>query len=592
VESLREVFKKVVTDIETAWGKVKLGLPDVINLSAISIAEDGGMKELRDIALNSSKFAYIKAVGADGMEQAIFRAEGGYVSGPGTSTSDSIPAQLSNGEYVIKASTVKKLGLNMLNSLNQNGDLNSVISSQGRFGDTKAAHLNSKEMDLLKKVGGSGTRNPVTGMLEFFGGASSGANAYGGLFAKEEEAYLNKIQSKFPNGNPSLNDGSIKANWIDTRKIGNTFVNSVGDPVDLLNLRGRDIMDTSSYDAMQNQMLSSTMILNTLGNKRGLKDINSQTQGFGLNSYKAPKERSGLSKFLSALAAFAIGAVTFGLGAPIALAALATAGTGVALNSASQAKAGEKLREDKVLNLYKDVNAQDLGRGGYRVNNYTANKLLFNDTKTYTGAGLFTTAGQLGTELNSRYDTAINAGLFETQYSRANSTLEKINVVKNKPSLNAKNTRSIVDAFNAENGMFFDFYMLDNPQIPNYQKANYSAKNNSTGGLAKYMDSRSSILNSNISGPRDSIPAMLEPGEFVLRKPAVDRMGIDTAIRLNSTGNVDSDVNVEVNVINNSSPVTPTIQQTRRENGKIVVDVILEDVRNNGPIRQAIRGIK
>jgi hypothetical protein len=85
---------------------------------------------------------------------------------------------------------------------------------------------------------------------------------------------------------------------------------------------------------------------------------------------------------------------------------------------------------------------------------------------------------------------------------------------------------------------------------------------------------------------------MLEPGEFVLRKPAVDRMGLDTAIRLNSTGNIDNDVNVEVNVINNSSPVTPTIQQTRRENGKIVVDVILEDVRNNGPIRQAIRGIK
>lgn len=35
-------------------------------------------------------------------------AEGGYVSGPGTSTSDSIPARLSNGEYVIKARQVRK----------------------------------------------------------------------------------------------------------------------------------------------------------------------------------------------------------------------------------------------------------------------------------------------------------------------------------------------------------------------------------------------------------------------------------------------------------------------------------------------------
>lgn len=35
-------------------------------------------------------------------------ASGGYVSGPGSSTSDSIPAQLSNGEYVINAAATKK----------------------------------------------------------------------------------------------------------------------------------------------------------------------------------------------------------------------------------------------------------------------------------------------------------------------------------------------------------------------------------------------------------------------------------------------------------------------------------------------------
>lgn len=45
-------------------------------------------------------------------------AEGGYVSGAGTSTSDSIPARLSNGEYVIKASVVKNLGVDFLDRLN------------------------------------------------------------------------------------------------------------------------------------------------------------------------------------------------------------------------------------------------------------------------------------------------------------------------------------------------------------------------------------------------------------------------------------------------------------------------------------------
>lgn len=45
-------------------------------------------------------------------------ATGGYISGPGTGTSDSIPALLSNGEYVIRAAAVRKLGKNALDLLN------------------------------------------------------------------------------------------------------------------------------------------------------------------------------------------------------------------------------------------------------------------------------------------------------------------------------------------------------------------------------------------------------------------------------------------------------------------------------------------
>jgi TP901 family phage tail tape measure protein len=46
------------------------------------------------------------------------RANGGLVKGPGTGTSDSIPARLSNGEYVIKASSVKKYGKETLDAIN------------------------------------------------------------------------------------------------------------------------------------------------------------------------------------------------------------------------------------------------------------------------------------------------------------------------------------------------------------------------------------------------------------------------------------------------------------------------------------------
>jgi hypothetical protein len=46
-------------------------------------------------------------------------ATGGYVSGPGSEKSDSIPARLSNGEYVISAKSVRKYGRQTFDSLNR-----------------------------------------------------------------------------------------------------------------------------------------------------------------------------------------------------------------------------------------------------------------------------------------------------------------------------------------------------------------------------------------------------------------------------------------------------------------------------------------
>jgi len=46
-------------------------------------------------------------------------ATGGFVSGPGTSTSDSIAARLSAGEYVVSAAAVQRYGVDLFDSLNQ-----------------------------------------------------------------------------------------------------------------------------------------------------------------------------------------------------------------------------------------------------------------------------------------------------------------------------------------------------------------------------------------------------------------------------------------------------------------------------------------
>jgi TP901 family phage tail tape measure protein len=55
-----------------------------------------------------------------GYKNSIIRqAEGGYISGPGTGTSDSIPAMLSNGEFVINAKSAASFGYGNLETINK-----------------------------------------------------------------------------------------------------------------------------------------------------------------------------------------------------------------------------------------------------------------------------------------------------------------------------------------------------------------------------------------------------------------------------------------------------------------------------------------
>lgn len=71
-------------------------------------------------------------------------ATGGVISGPGTATSDSIPAMLSDGEYVIKADAVRKIGLPVLDAIN--------AGTVPRF--AQGGYVSQ----------GSGTNTPVNGM--------------------------------------------------------------------------------------------------------------------------------------------------------------------------------------------------------------------------------------------------------------------------------------------------------------------------------------------------------------------------------------------------------------------------------------------
>ena len=100
----------------------------------------------------------------------VTKASGGYIRGEGTATSDSIPAYLSNGEYVIKASSVAKYGTETFDKLNAGkyaqggpvgklGTASSMIETaesmlgyrEGRNNDTLFGRFAQKVYDLKTK---------------------------------------------------------------------------------------------------------------------------------------------------------------------------------------------------------------------------------------------------------------------------------------------------------------------------------------------------------------------------------------------------------------------------------------------------------
>lgn len=81
----------------------------------------------------------------------IRRASGGLVTGPGTATSDSIAARLSNGEYVVKTAAVKHYGVDFMNALNnmslQNANMGGAsISVAG----SQTVYLSPEDRQLLR----------------------------------------------------------------------------------------------------------------------------------------------------------------------------------------------------------------------------------------------------------------------------------------------------------------------------------------------------------------------------------------------------------------------------------------------------------
>ena len=78
------------------------------------------------------------------------KAKGGAIIGPGTSTSDSIPALLSNGEYVINADAAAQIGRTTLDALNSGAY--PAFASGGSVGGVPGESVQNRNVTLNVKT--------------------------------------------------------------------------------------------------------------------------------------------------------------------------------------------------------------------------------------------------------------------------------------------------------------------------------------------------------------------------------------------------------------------------------------------------------
>jgi tape measure domain-containing protein len=125
--------KKTAFSLGSISQNLVQGLAGVANAIAIGNTGGGFWKGLLGAAASGAISGALGAVhfgggsgesgGDGGSSAAPGHAVGGFIAGKGTATSDSILSRLSNGEFVIKASSVAALGRNNLDFINQFGKL-------------------------------------------------------------------------------------------------------------------------------------------------------------------------------------------------------------------------------------------------------------------------------------------------------------------------------------------------------------------------------------------------------------------------------------------------------------------------------------
>lgn len=105
-------YNKAVADAADLWEKVTTNIGLAGAAGAVALTQAESYRRLLQ------GFPAAPAATAEAPIPPAGQAAGGYIRGPGSGTSDSILARLSNGEFVINAGSVRRLGVGFLQGLN------------------------------------------------------------------------------------------------------------------------------------------------------------------------------------------------------------------------------------------------------------------------------------------------------------------------------------------------------------------------------------------------------------------------------------------------------------------------------------------
>lgn len=150
-------FGQIKNSVGAAWDGVRPKLAAPIKYLINKVINAGVVPAMNSVVNKLGGSGRLSNISAAGF------ATGGYVSGPGSGTSDSIPARLSNGEFVMRAAAVKRYGAGYLGAMN-NGRANGMEShakggAVGLAGGGLAMVTSASKSSLEKMLGKYSTKD-------------------------------------------------------------------------------------------------------------------------------------------------------------------------------------------------------------------------------------------------------------------------------------------------------------------------------------------------------------------------------------------------------------------------------------------------